>query len=51
LSSMCFPNAASAADAAADGNETPDNGSPENQGNRESLYHAADYVERTYTFI
>jgi hypothetical protein len=49
VSSMCFPNLASAADAAADGNETPDDGATANQENRESLYHAADYMERKYT--
>ena len=49
LSSMCFPSPTSAADMAADGNETPDDGSPANQENRESLYQAADYMERTYT--
>lgn len=46
LSSMCFPHPDSAADATGDGNQTPDDGSPANQENRESLYHAADYMER-----
>ena len=47
ISSMCFPNPSSVADAAANGNETPDDGSPANQETRESLHHAADYMERT----
>lgn len=49
LTSMCFPNPANFADATAQGNETAYEGSPENQESRESLYHAADYMERTST--
>jgi hypothetical protein len=53
FSSMCFPHPVSVADAAPDGNETPDDGTPANQLNRESLYHSADYMERkcVYAFI